>query len=142
MKRGPLAITLSLVVGSLALLVVLVNQLRIVNAPPPDHWPPLLLEPCTWTTVYLDQQLLTDEALPVVAQTLAAAWRRRGWSTQLDVNADGRAALLTGARAGQHVQAVFEQKPGAVHLVAHGEQQCDQAAPGETVSTETTGRGE
>lgn len=132
MKRRTLVVTATLLFGLLALLIGLLSQLRYSTTATPRSWPPLLLVPCTPTTVYLDQQLFADDGLPAVTQALAESWQAQGWSTRLDVSADGQAALLTGQRAGQHLKAAVEQKLHAVHLVASGEQHCDPSALGDT----------
>lgn len=132
MKRRTLVVTVTLLFGLLALLIGLLSQLRHSTTATPRSWPPLLLAPCTPTTVYLDQQLFADDGLPAVAQALAESWQAQDWSTQLDVSTGGQAALLTGQRAGQYLKAAFEQKPDSVHLVASGEQHCDPSARGDT----------
>lgn len=131
MRRGTLVVTVTLLLGVLGLLAVLVNQLRISTTPPPSAWPPLLLNPCTLTTVHIDQQLFSDDDVPTVAGVLAAAWRSQGWSTQLDVKEDGSTALLIGQRSGAQLTAFLEQYSHAVHLVANGKQQCVACAPGQ-----------
>lgn len=139
MKQRTLVISVGLSIGLLALLVVLLSQGRHSTTAVPSSWPPLLLTPCTPTTVHIDQQLFADDGLPAVAQALAEAWRVQGWSTQLDVREDGSTALLTGQRAGQHFKAFFEQGAHSVHLVASGEQQCDPST--RAVSVEQPQRG-
>ena len=137
MKQRTLVITVTLLIGLLAVLVVLLSQLRHSAAAAPSRWPPRLLRPCTPASVFIDQQVFTDDDLPTVATALDESWRAGGWTTQLDVGADGQAAYLNGQRGGQKCQAALQQEEGRVHLLMHGVVACESDVPHDAAQDRT-----